>query len=236
MINKKKVLGIITARSGSKGLKNKNLKKINGFPLIYWPIKAFQKSKYLDDFCLSTDSIKIAKIANKYECKTPFLRPKKISHDNSSSISVLKHCINFFKKKNNVFDYVVLLEPTSPMTTAKDIDDALKILDKKRDIADSIVGVAENLNFHPEFNVNLKSNKLIKVKKKLKHIRRQNLNKLYIFDGSLYISKTNILLKKETFYHKKTLGHIMPKSKSFELDDIVDYICINALMKNKKLK
>ena len=103
MIDNKKILGIIPARSGSKGLKKKNLINLDGYPLIYWPIKAFQESKYIDEFVLSTNSKKIAQVANEFNCKTPFLRPEKISKDNSSSISTVIHAINFYKKKKLCF-------------------------------------------------------------------------------------------------------------------------------------
>ena len=111
-------------------MKNKNLLKLNGYPLIYWPIKAFKNSKYIDDFILSTDSLKISKLANKFNCKTPFLRPANLSKDNSSSIDVVIHAINYFKSKNILFDYIALLEPTSPLTTGKDLDSAIIKLKK----------------------------------------------------------------------------------------------------------
>ena len=103
MSDKKKFLGIITARSGSKGLKNKNLLKINNYPLIYWPIKTFRNSKYINHFILSTDSKKIAKVSKKYNCLVPFIRPKILARDKSSSIDVIIHAINFYKKKKYKF-------------------------------------------------------------------------------------------------------------------------------------
>jgi CMP-N,N'-diacetyllegionaminic acid synthase len=234
MIDNKKILGIIPARSGSKGLKKKNLINLDGYPLIYWPIKAFQESKYIDEFVLSTNSKKIAKVANEFNCKTPFLRPEKISKDNSSSISTVIHAINFYKKKNFVFDYIVLLEPTSPLTDCKDVDKAIKRLHNNRKNSESIVGISKNISFHPDFNVKLNKNGLINFKNSLTHKRRQKLSELYFFDGSLYISKVDVILKKKTFYHKKTLGYVTPKWKSLEIDDMTDYICVNALKKREQ--
>ena len=205
MINKKKILGIVPARAGSKGIKNKNLIKVNGYPLIYWPIKAFKKSKYVDQFILSSDSKKISKCANEYGCDTPFLRPKSLSKDKSSSIDVVLHALNFFKKKKLIFDYIVLLEPTSPLTTYKDIDNALQYLYKNRDIGDSIVSASQNLNYHPDFNFKIKKNKLISLKKKLYAKRRQDLSKMYFFDGSLYISKVSSIYKKKNILSQKNI-------------------------------
>ena len=125
MKNKKRVIAIIPARSGSKGLKNKNILILKGKPLIYYPIKAAKKSNLVDDVVVSTDSKKYKKIAEKYGAKCPFLRPKKISSDNSSSFDVVDHVIRFFKNRNIFYDYLVLLEPTSPKTTYIDLNNAL---------------------------------------------------------------------------------------------------------------
>ena len=234
MINKYSVLGIIPARGGSKGIKNKNLIKLNNYPLIYWPIKTLKKSKYIDNFILSTDSKRISKVANQFNCKTPFLRPKSISNDNSSSISLVIHALDYFKSKNMNYYYVVLLEPTSPLTTENDIDRAIKVLEHNQTYADSIVGVSKNINLHPEFNYKIDKKGLIKFKKKTYSKRRQNLTTNFFLDGSLYISKVSSIYKHKTFYHNKTLGFITPKWKSFELDDKIDLLILNAIMKNKK--
>lgn len=232
MINNKKVLGIIPARGGSKGLKNKNVLNLNGYPLIYWPIKALKNSKYVDKFILSSDSKKITKIANKYKCPTPFLRPKSLAKDTSSTIDVVIHAIDYFKSKNLYFDYVILLEPTSPLTSSDDVNKAIEKLDKNKK-AHSIVGISKNINQHPSFTVSLSNKKYLKfLDKKFK--RRQEISDLYFLDGSLYISKVEALMKYKSFYHNKTLGFIMPKWKSFEIDDYIDFLIISTLMKNKK--
>lgn len=234
MIENKKILAIIPARSGSKGLLNKNIINLNNKPLIYWPIQAAKKSKYVDNAILSTDSKKIQKIGLKIGIDSPFIRPKKISRDKTPSFDVIKHAIDFFSKKNIFFEYIVLLEPTSPLTTYKDLDLAIKKLHHNRAKADSIVSVSENINHHPIFNVIIKKSGLINKYEKKPLKRRQDLNKIYFFDGSLYISKLNAYIKKKTFYHSKTLAFIVPKWKSFEIDDQVDLICVNAIMKNLK--
>lgn len=233
MIRNQKILGVITARSGSKGLKNKNILKLNSRPLLYWPIKTFMNSKFIDEFILSTDSTKISKQANRYKCKTPFLRPARLSKDNSSSVDVVIHAINFFKEQKITFDYVALLEPTSPLTDSGDLDKAIAKLVSNYKIADSIVGVSKNINYHPDYNIKMKKKSLISFdSKKIK--RRQKISNLFFLDGSLYISKIEALLKYKSFYHKKTLGFEMPKWKSFEIDDYTDFLCVSTIMKNKK--
>lgn len=233
MIKNKKILGVITARSGSKGLKNKNMLKLNNQPLLYWPIKTFRNSKFIDKFILSTDSIKISKQANKFKCQTPFLRPANLSKDNSSSIDVVIHAINFFKDQKIAFDYVALLEPTSPLTDNIDLDKAIIKLENNHRVADSIVGVSKNINYHPDYNVKMKKSSIISFKRK-KMKRRQKISDLFFLDGSLYISKIEALLKYKSFYHEKTLGFQMPKWKSFEIDDYIDFLCVSTIMKHKK--
>ena len=184
MIKNKKILGVITARKGSKGLKNKNILKLNSRPLLYWPIKTFMNSKFIDEFILSTDSKEISKQANKYKCKTPFLRPARLSKDNSSSIDVVIHAVNFFKEQKITFDYVALLEPTSPLTDSIDLDLAIKKLETNCKYADSIVGVSKNINYHPDYNVKMKKKSFISFNSK-KITRRQKISDLFFLDGSL---------------------------------------------------
>ena len=137
----KKILGIILARGGSKGIKNKNIIKFGNKPLIKWTFDAAKKTKKLSRLILSTDSKKIANLAKKNKIEVPFLRPKKLAGDNSKSIDAIEHAINFFKKQKIFFDYVVLFEPTSPLRTSIDIDKSIDQIVKSG--ADSLVSVCK---------------------------------------------------------------------------------------------
>ncbi len=236
MHNNKTFLAIIPARSGSKGLPDKNIKIINGKPLIAWSIEAGLKSKYIDRLIVSTDSEKYAEIAKDFGAEVPFIRPDKISTDESSRKDVIKHSLDFFKNKNELYDYIVLLEPTSPLTTETDIDTGIEklLLDKS---AESIVGVSLSEVSHPDFLVNLKNGFLnfINENQKSSVIRRQDLEDLYFYDGTLYISEIDSYLEKE-FYHEKTLGYVTPKWKSLEIDDMYDFIMVEAIMQYKGYK
>ncbi len=221
---KKKIICIITARKNSKGIKNKNLKKINNKELIYYPIKAAKKSKLIDQVVVSTDSKRIANVSKKYGANVPFLRPRKFSGDNSKSFDAINHCLNFFFKKNLFYDYFVLLEPTSPFTTSKDIDNGIKKLLKNNKIAEALVTVTKVEQAHPNFLSKIKKNHIISPyqSKKFNFKRRQELSSLYYFDGSLYVSEVKSYLKKKTFNHNKTLAFELPKYKSIEIDDLTD--------------
>ena len=239
MINNKSVLGIIPARGKSKGLSRKNIVSLGRKPLIAWIIKAALKSKFIDKVIVSTDDKKIADVAKNYRAEVPFIRPSKLATDNSKTFPVIKHAINFLKSKKQNFDYVVLLEPTSPLTTNKDIDEALERLVRQRKIADAIVSVSRIEHYHPSFNVRVNRKGLISPYRgtKFQDFRRQEIEDLYFFDGSLYISALNALLKKKGFLHSRTLSYKVPKWKALEIDDFVDLLYAEKTIASlKKIK
>jgi len=237
MFQKKKIICIIPAREGSVGLKNKNIKKINGKPLIYWPINTAKKSKLIDKIVVTTDSKKIKKLAKNYKVDCPFLRPKKISGNNSRISEAIIHTLKFYEdKKFQSFDYILLLEPTSPLTDEIDTDKSLKIIIKNNKI-DSLVSITENLTSHPQFNFKLGKKKILKKFLKLQSdINRQELSKLFYLSGNLYISKISSFLKTKSFIQKKTFGYVVDKWKASEIDDLVDFIKTESIMKYKKIK
>jgi N-acylneuraminate cytidylyltransferase/CMP-N,N'-diacetyllegionaminic acid synthase len=237
MINNKKIIAVIPARKGSKGLKGKNIKELCGKPLIAWSIEAALSSKYLDEIVVSTDDKATIDIANKYGASAPFLRPEYLSSDVATTFDVLKHTINFYKNElNKEFDYIVLLEPTSPLRDFSDIDNAVERLIYSD--ASSIVGISKTEDQNPVFLVNKDKDDFISgyVSKDMPSLRRQDVKDIYFFDGSIYISELKSLLDRETFYHNNTIGFEMPKYKSLEVDDIYDFIMVEAIMKYKKYK
>ena len=233
MINNKKIIGIVPARIGSKGLKFKNLKKLNSKPLIFWPIKTLKKSKYIDKIILNTDSKKIRDLGIKMGAEVPFLRPKYLASDKSKISDTIIHTIRYFEKKKIFYDYLLLLEPTSPLTTTEDIDNAIEVLEKSKKNADALVSIAENVTAHPKFCVKLDNNQMIKTyDTKFYNINRQELDKTYFYSGNFYLSKVNTFIKKKTFYHNKTKAIISSKAKSFEIDDELDFFIVEKIMKH----
>ncbi len=225
-----RILGIIPARIGSKAIKFKNIKNFNGKPLIYWTIKPALKSK-LDKVIVSTDSLKIKKISKKYGCEVPFIRPKKFSKDNSKGIDVIKHAINFFSiKKSLNFDAVMMLQPTCPFRTSQDINNAIQIMKKNK--ADSVLSLVDVEGFHParmKFIINHKIKSPSYAEKK-ENLPRQKLKKVYLRSGLIYLLKTH-LLKKNTLIGKKSYPIITPKSRSFNIDTILDFKIAEIFMK-----
>ena len=188
----KSVLAVIPARSGSKGLKNKNLLSLNGISLVGWPINAAINSGICDEIVCSTDSVEIAEVAKSFGANTPFIRPRDLAQDETSTSDVILHAINYYELNGKNYDYILLLEPTSPLTTSGDISTGFEILNKNSDVAESLVSVTENISGHPDFTFNLKetSNLLNSINsEKWLHKRRQDINKCYYIEGTIYISK-----------------------------------------------
>jgi len=230
MIQNKKVLAIIPARGGSKGLPKKNIKVLAGKPLIAWTIEAGKNSKYIDRLILSSDCEEIISVAKSYGCEVPFIRPVELSVDTAASMDVILHAINFFKEK---YDICVMLEPTSPLRDSEDIDLALEQL-VSADGAESIIGICKVESGHPVFLVFLEEGMIRSyLNNNFKFFRRQDINDLYFFEGSLYISYISSLIKRQSFYHNNCLGYIVPKWKSFEIDDIIDFMIIENLLIHK---
>lgn len=238
MIDENRVLAIVPARKGSKGLPLKNVRPLEGHPLLAWPIMAANNSSYIDKVIISTDDQNFADIAVGYGAECPFLRPEELATDTASSIDFIIHAIEQLSQVGEKFDWIVLLEPTSPLTMSSDIDSALELLSKSSSDADSVVGVSLLETAHPAFTVKVQKSGLIKpyMSNNFKELpRRQDLEELYCLDGSLYITKVDALLDTKAFCHDRTLPFITERYKSFEVDDLVDFVCIEAIMKNMQL-
>ena len=237
MYKNKTFLAIIPARGGSKGLLGKNIKELCGKPLIAWSIETGLKSKYLDEVVVSTDYQNIANIAKQYGASVPFLRPDYLANDTATSFDAIKHTIDYYKNElNKEFDYIVLLEPTSPLREIDDIDKSIEQL--LNSDASSIVGISKTEDQNPAFLINKNDKSFITgyENKDMKVFRRQDIKDVYFFEGTIYISKTNILVDKKAFYHDDTIGYVVPKYKSLEIDDIDDFIMVEAIMKYKGYK
>ncbi len=234
MIADKKVLAIVPARAGSKGLPGKNIKPLNGLPLLAWPIKAALDCDLIDNVILSTDSQEFADVAAEHGANVPFLRPSEFASDTASSMGFIIHALDYYAEQGEYYDYLVLLEPTSPLTETRDIDQALQSLNDSEG-AQAIVGVSLLETAHPVYTVKIANDGLIKpyMSDSFAELpRRQDLEPFYCLDGSLYISTVDALRQKKSFCHDKTLPFVMPKYKSFEVDDPIDFICIEAVMIN----
>lgn len=230
-----KVLAIVPARAGSKGLKNKNIKPLLGKPLIGWVLEEAAKSKEIDDIVVTTDSHKIAKIAARYGAKIPFLRPKGLALDSTPGIRPILHALHFYKTGFGLPDIVVCLQCTSPLTRACDMDKAIKMF--RRSKFDSLISVCP-VKESPHWMVSINSRKQLKpvLDKKLRS-SRQELPPTYRFNGAIYISRPQTLLKKQSWLTENTGAFVMKKEISFDIDTKEDFLAVkDYLKKNRKRK
>jgi N-acylneuraminate cytidylyltransferase/CMP-N,N'-diacetyllegionaminic acid synthase len=221
------MLAIIPARSGSKGLPGKNIKKLHGKPMIAYTIQAALKSKYIDNVIVSTDSIEIETIAKNFGAKSYFLRPKLLASDEANAIDNYIFTIN---KLNNDFNYkiddFVVLQPTSPLRVTKDIDSAIDIFYTKK--ADSVISYSEES--HP-----LKWHKYISKDGRFENIfddsllNRQEFRTSFYPNGAIYVFKYR-LIKRKMYYSNNSFAYIMPRSRSVDVDTFDDFQYIEFLM------
>ncbi|KOA21128.1 CMP-N,N'-diacetyllegionaminic acid synthase [Clostridium homopropionicum DSM 5847] len=231
MYNDKKILAIIPARGGSKGIPHKNIMKINNKPLIAYSIEAAKESKFIDFILVSTDDIEIKNVSLNYGAKVPFLRPEEISNDTAKSIDVVLHAVEFLKSQGEEFHYVVLLQPTSPLRSSQDIDNAIEIVMKKE--AESLVSVCE-ASENPVLMRVIEDNKLKSfVEFKGDNLRRQDLPRFYIFNGAIYINSVEMLFKEKTFVDEATIPFVMDSKKSIDIDNMLDSKLAELILREK---
>lgn len=231
MYKDKRILAIIPARGGSKGIPHKNIVDLCGKPLISYSIEAAQKSKYIDCILVSTDDKEIQKVSLQYGAKVPFLRPEEISNDSAKSIDVVIHGINYLKDNGETFDYVILLQPTSPLRTNEDIDEAIGIiLEREKDSLVSVCEVDEN----PILMRTIKEEKLDPIITfNGNNLRRQDLPKFFIFNGAIYISTVDMILEDKTMVDNDSIPYVMEKHKSIDIDNILDLKLTEYILEEK---
>ncbi len=230
---KSNILAITLARGGSKAIKNKNIKKINGKPLVFYTISEAKKSKYISDYIVSTDSTKIAKISKAYGAIIPFLRPKKLSTDKASSVDALIHATRYMEKINNKkYDYVIELMCTNPLKKVKDIDSIIKKIKKYK--CDSVIAVNRVLDNHPARIKKIIKGKIINfcINEKAES-RRQDLKPYaYVRSGSIYALNRDYLINKRKRYgSKKSFAYILPPERSINIDQEIDFYIAEKLLK-----
>ncbi len=222
-------LAIIPARGGSKRLPKKNSLLLNGEPLIAYTIEASLQSNYITKTIVSSDDDEILNIAKKYGSDI-IKRPDDLATDTSTSYDAIEHTILNQKKR---YDYIILLQPTSPLRTYKDIDKAIELLINKD--ADAIISTCEV--DHP-VQWNMQIDETLDMSKSIQTInskRSQDQTKYYRLNGAIYIANTKKLLEEKTFFLSKNIySHIMKKEDSIDIDDELDFIIVKNIIEQKR--
>lgn len=225
-----KNLAIIPARSGSKGLPDKNILKINGKPLIQFTITAAMESGCFDEIMVSTDSEKYADIAKRCGANVPFLRSNETSGDNAGSWDVVREVLTNYSREGKEFDYVTLLQPTSPLRNSDDIKGIFELMRKAE--ANNAVTVTE-VDHPVQWCFKLPDNGSMEemAKSPYSYMRRQELEKHYRENGAIYVvDAKKIMDSSYNFYSDGCFGYIMPRERSIDIDTEMDLIMVKATM------
>jgi N-acylneuraminate cytidylyltransferase len=216
MIEGSKVLALIPARGGSKGVPRKNLRMVSGRPLIAWTIEAAKGSRYIDRLILSSDDDEIMQVAQEYGCEVPFRRRPELATDECGTMDVVIDAL----QRCPGYDWIVLLQPTSPLRTAADIDGAILQCATQQAIACVSVCLAEQ---NPHWMYFLEGAHLRPVIEGLSGTRRQDLPAVHVLNGAVYVAKAPDLMKNRSFLPSGVVGYEMPSSRSLDIDTEHDF-------------
>lgn len=228
----KKILAIIPARGGSKGVPRKNIKELNGKPLIAYTIEAAKKSKFLDRVVVSTEDKEIAEISKKSGANIPYLRPIELAKDDSPTIDAVIHMIKWLQENEKYKpDYICVLQCTSPLRDENDIDGTIeKMINSNTDGSVSICEAEVNPYWTNIFN----GDRLDYFMKEGKNITsRQKLPKIYRINGAVYVVKTEVLINQKTLEPENITGYIMKNENSIDIDSILDFKIAELLIKEQ---
>jgi len=233
MYKNKTFLGLIVARGNSKGVKRKNIRQVLGRPLLAYTAQAAIESKYLDQVVLSTEDDEIAKIGNDFGVQVPFMRPPKLAQDDTSSAAVVSHAILELKLLGQEFDYIFLLQPTSPLRNSRDIDGCVQFcIDNQAASCVSVTAFEKSPTWLYEKADNGKLSSFFD--SKTRDLRRQDSPKLFSLNGAMFLIETKTFLKEEKFILKNTLGYEMPIERSLDIDSEYDLKLFELLMAEKR--
>jgi CMP-N,N'-diacetyllegionaminic acid synthase len=227
MFEENTILAIITARGGSRGIPRKNLREIGNKPMLAWSIQAAQKSRFIDRLILSSEDIEVIETAKKFGCEVPFKRPHYLATDDAESMDVVHHALNALPEK---YDYLILLQPTSPFCSAQDIDGCLEILHKEK--APSAVTVFE-VDKHPNWMYSFSKGSRIQplIEGEKRTTRRQDLPRVFALNGAVFIARCDWVASQRDFISPETVAYEMPKNRSIDIDTENDLLLANLLAK-----
>jgi CMP-N-acetylneuraminic acid synthetase len=227
------ILCLVTARGGSKSIPQKNIASLAGKPLIAWTIETALQSAMLRRVIVSTDDEEIAEVARQWGAEVPFVRPLDLALDDSPHIPVVLHAIQWLESNEDVrFQYVLLLQPTSPLRSKDDIDKAIELaLDKE---ADSVVSVCQALS-HPYLTKRITGDGRLKDfgRRPQGYLRRQALPDAYMVNGAIYVVQSETLINRHTLYTENTYAYVMPPERSLDIDTHWDLYLADLILRDR---
>lgn len=227
-----KVLAIIPARGGSKGVPRKNIRKFDGKPLLSYAITAGMESKNISKLVVNTEDKEIAKIASSFNCEV-IVRNLKIAGDRSLVIDTVLQTLDYFEEKNQYFEAVLLLQPTAPLRNGEDIDNAISLL-QSNSKADAVISMVKVEDHHPARMYKIKKGNLENLMPEYETYSRQELPELYLRNGCIYLVRTSALKKEHTLMPERKLPYIMDSQWAVNIDTEMDVIILEQLLKRWK--
>lgn len=231
MYKKKKIIAVVPARGGSKAITGKNIKEIAGKPLIAWTLEEAKRSIYIDRTVVSSDSMEILTVAKKYGGDIPFVRPSAYAKDDTPGVVPILHALQNIKE---LYDYVIVLQPTSPLRIASDIDGAIQFcVENNCPAVVSVVEVDKSPFWMYFVGDNGQMSRVLDVNQPV--YQRQLLPQIFIPNGAVYIASVSWFLSTEKFITSETRSYVMSKENSIDIDDSYDW-GIAEMMMQKRLK
>lgn len=227
------VVALIPARGGSKGLPRKNIRPLLSKPLIAWTIEEAKKCRLIDRIIVSTDDEEVRDVARKHGGEAPFLRPKGLAKDHSKMVDVIVHALDRLKASGDRYDLFVLLQPTSPLRIAEDIERAIKLFFSKK--AKAVVSVCE-AEHHPCLANMLPRDNCMKnfMRAGVMDKNRQEFPKYYRLNGAIFAANCGYFRRYKSFYGKNSYAYIMPQDRSADIDSEIDLRLAEYLLKKRK--
>lgn len=226
MIDGQRVLGIIPARGGSKEVPRKNLREVGGRPLIAWTIVEARKSIYLDRLILSSDDEEIIGVARAWRCDTPFVRPAQLAEDSSPSVDAVLHAL----ERLPGYEFVVLLQPTSPLRSVEDIDGCIqRCVSSGATSCVSVTACRENPRVMYRMDGGFKLQPFLADEQRL--TRRQEYPRYYRLSGAVYVAQTRWLLASKKLVGEDTIGYEVPLERSLDIDTELDLVILDSVMR-----
>lgn len=232
-MSKLKVLGLINARGGSKGIPRKNIKMLGGQPLIAYSIQAGLAATSLARVVVSTDDPEIADVARRFGADVPFLRPAELAGDKSLQIEAIRHAIGWLEQAGDVYDAVAVLQPTCPLRQADDIDGAIALMEGSG--ADTVIAVERVEGYHPFTMYSagdagfltplLPANKA--------GVLRQEFPPVFWRNGAVYAIRRSVVMEQNSLYGERVAGFVMPRERSVNIDEPLDWVIAEALLQHR---
>lgn len=226
-----RVLGLIPARGGSKGIPRKNIRLLCGKPLLHYTIEAALAARHLSRVILSTEDEEIAEVGRRGGVEVPFLRPAELAEDETPMLPVVQHTIRWMEERGEYFDAVCLLQPTNPLRRPEDIDGAIELL--QQSAADSVISFFDVGEKHPARMKYISSDGRVidpPFAEKVEGQRRQDLPKLYLREGSIYLTRRNVLMEKNSFKGDDCRAWIIPEVRACNIDTPFDLFIAEQLL------